>query len=106
MRAVTLPHFPHPCLAVLWRNWNRVPVARLARVLQAPEAELKEAASLMGLDGGACDSNAETEDGSKTVEIPPDKTWTALNEPFGKSVRSIRVKGAVGTVLQIKSVEV
>ena len=55
MRAVTLPHFPHPCLAVLWRNWNRVPVARLARVLQAPEAELKEAASLMGLDGGACD---------------------------------------------------
>ncbi len=55
MRAVTLPHFPHPCLAVLWRNWNRVPVVRLARVLQAPEAELKEAASLMGLDGGACD---------------------------------------------------
>ncbi len=58
------------------------------------------------LDGGACDSNAETEDGSKTVEIPPDKTWTAVNEPFGKSVRSIRVKGEIGTVLQVKSVEV
>lgn len=55
MRSVALPHFPHPCLAVVWRNWNRVPVARLARVLQAPEAELKEAAGLMGLDGGACD---------------------------------------------------
>ena len=55
MQAVVLPHFPHPCLAVIWRNWNRVPVERLARVLQAPEEELKEAAGLMGLDDGGCD---------------------------------------------------
>lgn len=55
MQAVALPHFPHPCLAVIWRNWNRVPVERLARVLQAPEEELKEAAGLMGLDDGGCD---------------------------------------------------
>ena len=55
MQAVTLPHFPHPCLAVIWRNWNRAPVERLARVLQAPEEELKEAAGLMGLDDGGCD---------------------------------------------------
>ena len=55
MQAVALPHFPHPCLAVIWRNWNRVPVERLAKVLQAPEEELKEAAGLMGLDDGGCD---------------------------------------------------
>ncbi len=55
MQAVALPHFSHPCLAVIWRNWNRVPVERLARVLQAPEEELKEAAGLMGLDDGGCD---------------------------------------------------
>lgn len=55
MQAVALPHFSHPCLAVIWRNWNRVPVERLARVLQAPQEELKEAAGLMGLDDGGCD---------------------------------------------------
>ena len=32
MQAVALPHFSHPCLAVIWRNWNRVPVERLAKV--------------------------------------------------------------------------
>ena len=71
MRSVALPHFPHPCLAVVWRNWNRVPVDRLARVLQAPEAELKEAAGLLGLDGGACDGR-----------------WLRRNRPYGRIFRS------------------
>lgn len=48
--AVSCAWFPKPWQAVLWRNWGLVPIDRIARVLQADECQLREAAGQLGLD--------------------------------------------------------
>jgi len=47
--ALHFPHFPTRMQAVVWRNWNLVPVARIAGVLGATEAQISEVASDLGL---------------------------------------------------------
>lgn len=47
--AIELPHFPTHCQAVVWRNWEVVPVNRLAKVLQTSEENILELAKDMGL---------------------------------------------------------
>ncbi|MDF2723604.1 MAG: hypothetical protein K0Q59_3279 [Paenibacillus sp.] len=48
-QALAYAHFPTRMQAVIWRNWGLVPVERIARVLQASDAQIREAAGLMGL---------------------------------------------------------
>lgn len=48
-RALTLPHFPAAYQAVIWRNWELIPVDRLAHVLDASEENIVNAAAQMGL---------------------------------------------------------
>jgi hypothetical protein len=47
--ALTFQHFPDPLHAFLWRNWNLVPLKRLARVVKASPHELLAMARTMGL---------------------------------------------------------
>jgi hypothetical protein len=47
--AVALPHFPDKMHAFLWRNWNLVPLERLAAVAGATTQQLKDMANEMGL---------------------------------------------------------
>jgi len=47
--ALHFPHFPTRMQAVVWRNWNLVPIARIAGVLGATEAQIREVASDLGL---------------------------------------------------------
>ena len=44
-----LPHFPTRQQAFVWRNWELVPVARLARVLAARPRDVLALAQGMGL---------------------------------------------------------
>ena len=44
-----LPHFPTLFQAFLWRNWGRVPLNRLAKVLSASEDNVLTSASKLGL---------------------------------------------------------
>ena len=46
-----LPHFPTKHQAVIWRNWEMVPVKRLADVLKTTEAGIIQSAQDMGLSG-------------------------------------------------------
>jgi hypothetical protein len=46
---VALPHFPDALHAVIWRNWELVPVERLAQVLGATPHQIEEIARSMGL---------------------------------------------------------
>ncbi|WP_245189596.1 hypothetical protein [Lunatimonas salinarum] len=46
---VPFPHFPDPSFAFIWRNWNLVPLQRLAQVLGAKEQDLRDCAKAMGL---------------------------------------------------------
>jgi hypothetical protein len=48
-RALPLPHFPTPQQAFVWRNWEMIPAARLARVLGATRRQVLELARGMGL---------------------------------------------------------
>jgi hypothetical protein len=48
-RAVEFPHFPTRVHAFVWRNWDLVPVARLAAVLGVPSTRVAELGSAMGL---------------------------------------------------------
>lgn len=48
--ALNFPHFPTRMQAVIWRNWSLVPVGRVAEVLGATEAQIREAASDLGLE--------------------------------------------------------
>jgi len=43
------PHFPAKHQAVIWRNWELVPVKRLARVLQTDPGTVLDSAAEMGL---------------------------------------------------------
>ena len=47
--ALTWPHFPTTQQVFVWRNWELVPVARLARVLKTNEAQVLEMARELGL---------------------------------------------------------
>jgi hypothetical protein len=47
---VAMEHFPDPLHAVIWRNWDLVPVHRLAEVLGGTIAQLEEIAHSMGLE--------------------------------------------------------
>ena len=47
--ALPLPHFPTAQQALVWRNWELVPVARLARVLETSEANVLQMARELGL---------------------------------------------------------
>ncbi len=47
--ALGLPHFPTPAQALVWRNWEIVPVERLAAVLETTPAVVLELAGDMGL---------------------------------------------------------
>ncbi len=46
---VALPHFPTRLHAYVWRNWHLVPLPRLARVVDATPAQLREIATSLGL---------------------------------------------------------
>lgn len=46
---VKLPHFPDRLHAFIWRNWELVPLEKMAEVLGASSAELLEVARAMGL---------------------------------------------------------
>ncbi|HHV97432.1 MAG TPA: hypothetical protein GXX37_13370 [Clostridiaceae bacterium] len=50
IRAVTFPHFPTIQQAIVWRNWEMVPVDRLAKVLETTEENILELAAGLGLD--------------------------------------------------------
>jgi hypothetical protein len=54
---LTFSHFPSRVHAVVWRNWNLVPLAKLAEVLNAPVEKIEELGILMGLrrDESCCD---------------------------------------------------
>lgn len=47
--ALTFPHFPNPVCCFLFRNWNIVPLAKLAGLIGATPAQLRELAKRMGL---------------------------------------------------------
>jgi len=47
--ALPTPHFPDRLHAFVWRNWNVVPAARLARVLRTTEANVRTIAQSMDL---------------------------------------------------------
>ncbi len=47
---VALDHFPDALHAVVWRNWDLVPVERLAEVLNATPRQIEEIALSMGLE--------------------------------------------------------
>ena len=47
--ALTFPHFPNPVCCFLFRNWNIVPLAKLAGLIGATPAQLRELAMRMGL---------------------------------------------------------
>ena len=47
--ALTWPHFPTTQQAFVWRNWELVPIARLARVLKTDETQVLQMARELGL---------------------------------------------------------
>ena len=49
-KSLALSHFPARFQAVVWRNWNLVPVERLAKVLHASSAEIFQTARALGLE--------------------------------------------------------
>ncbi len=49
-KALNFDHFPTRYQAVIWRNWNLVPVERLAEVLNATATQIEEAGKSMGLE--------------------------------------------------------
>ncbi len=51
---VEFKHFPAAQQAVIWRNWEMLPVKTLADVLDAPEEEIVKAAGDMGLPLPPC----------------------------------------------------
>ncbi len=48
-QALEFSHFPTRWQAVLWRNWELVPVEKIAEILEAPVLEIVESAKAMGL---------------------------------------------------------
>ncbi|BBI33895.1 hypothetical protein [Cohnella abietis] len=48
--ALNFPYFPTRMQAVIWRNWSLVPIARIAEVLGATEAQIREEARDLGLE--------------------------------------------------------
>ncbi len=47
--ALEFPHFPTHYQAVIWRNWNLIPPARLAKVLKTTEEKVVACGEAMGL---------------------------------------------------------
>lgn len=50
IKNLALPHFPTRFQAVVWRNWNLVPVDRLAKVLHASADTVFQSAQALGLE--------------------------------------------------------
>ena len=48
-KTLIFPHFPDRLSAVIFRNWNMVPLERMAETLSAPPDELKRIAGHLGL---------------------------------------------------------
>lgn len=48
-QALDFPHFPDRTYAVIWRNWNLVPLDRLAHVLECTPQDVLEIGASMGL---------------------------------------------------------
>src|SRR5690606_18859117 len=48
-QALEFPHFPNKAYAVIWRNWNLVPVERIAETLNCSPDDVLEVGSSMGL---------------------------------------------------------
>ncbi|MDO5554473.1 MAG: GDSL-type esterase/lipase family protein [Planctomycetia bacterium] len=44
-----IAHFPTPAAAVVWKNWNLVPLATLAETLETTSENVQEMATLLGL---------------------------------------------------------
>lgn len=57
--ALALPHFPTRYQAVIWRNWGLVPVEKIAEVLGATAAQIREAAAALGLAESAINIEAK-----------------------------------------------
>lgn len=47
--ALAFSHFPAPCFAVIWHNWNIVDPARIALAIETTTANVEMAAAMMGL---------------------------------------------------------
>ncbi|MBY5956794.1 hypothetical protein KUV50_01510 [Membranicola marinus] len=47
--ALDVPYFPNKAYAVVWRNWNLVPLERIAEALQCTVTEVEELGESMGL---------------------------------------------------------
>lgn len=47
--ALAAPHFPSKLHALVWRNWELVPVERIARTVSATPEQIRELAASMGL---------------------------------------------------------
>ena len=48
--APKIEHFPSPAVALIWRNWGMIPVARIAKALESTEGVVCKIAELLGLD--------------------------------------------------------
>lgn len=64
---VAIAHFPDVLHAVVWRNWDVVPVDRLARVLRGTEGQIGEIAQSMGLPEQRAISSTEMERNSTSI---------------------------------------
>jgi hypothetical protein len=49
-KALDYPYFPDKFIAVIWRNWETVPVENIAKALDTTVGNIVETAGLMGLD--------------------------------------------------------
>jgi len=50
IKAIEFPHFPTLQQAIVWRNWEMVPVNRIAKILQTNEESILQSAEDMGLN--------------------------------------------------------
>ncbi len=48
-QALEFPHFPNKAYAVIWRNWNLVPMERIAKTLECSPDDVLEVGLSMGL---------------------------------------------------------
>lgn len=48
-KALEIPYFPNRMCTFIWRNWNLVPIDRLAKTIKTDESKIVEIANLMGL---------------------------------------------------------
>jgi hypothetical protein len=66
-KALDYPYFPDKFIAVIWRNWETVPVENIAKALDTTVGNIVETAGLMGLDTKASPNPSFLKRGYLTV---------------------------------------